>query len=50
MTVRIVEIDAATLVEVVDLPGPFAAKIRVMRDTRGADAGKCGVKLKRDHG
>src|SRR5690348_1348679 len=45
MAVRIVEIDAATLVEVVDLPGSFAAKIRVMRDTRGADAGKCGVEL-----
>jgi hypothetical protein len=45
MAVRVVEIDAATPVEVVDLPGPFAAKIRVMRDARGADAGKCSVEL-----
>src|SRR5215472_7404482 len=45
MAVRIVEIDAATPVKVIDLPGPFAAKIRVMRDTRGPDAGKCAVEL-----
>jgi hypothetical protein len=43
MAVRVVEINAATAVEVVDLPRPLAAKIRVVRDTPGADAGECGV-------
>jgi hypothetical protein len=43
MAVRVVEIDAATAVEVVDLPGPLAAKIRVMRDAPGADTVECGI-------
>src|SRR5215472_992715 len=45
MAVQIVEIDATTPVKVIDLPEPFAAKIRVMGDTRGSDAGKCGIEL-----
>jgi hypothetical protein len=43
MAVRVVEIDAATAVEVVDLPGPLAAKIRVRRDAPGADTAECGI-------
>src|SRR3974377_657721 len=45
MPIRIVEIDAAATIEMVDLTGPLAAEIRVVLDTGGADAGKRGVEF-----
>src|SRR6266481_5391501 len=45
MTVRVVEIDAAAAVEVVDFTRPLATEICVMRDASGADAGECRVEL-----
>jgi hypothetical protein len=43
MAVRIVEIDAATAIEMVDLARLLATEIRVMLDTGGADAGESSV-------
>src|SRR5271163_5332932 len=45
MPVRVVEIDAAAAIEVVDLAGPLASEIRVMLDAGGADTGECGVEF-----
>src|SRR5271166_745221 len=43
--VRVVEIDAAAAIEVVDLTGPLAPEIRIVLDAGGADTGKGGVEL-----
>jgi hypothetical protein len=43
--VRVVEIDAAAAIEVIDLAGPLATEIRVVLDGGGADAGKRRVEF-----
>src|SRR5215470_1415931 len=45
VTVGVVEIDAATAVQMIDLAGPGAPRIGVIPDTLSADAGKRCVEL-----
>src|SRR5271157_3405643 len=46
VAVRVVEIDAAPAIKVVDFARPLATKIRVMCDTGRSDAGEGGVELR----
>src|SRR5271166_1211792 len=45
VAVRVVEIDAAAAIEMIDLAGPLAPEIRVVCDTGGANPGESGVEL-----
>jgi hypothetical protein len=45
VAVRVIEIDAPAAVVVIDLAGPLAAKIGVVRDTPGANTRQSGVEL-----
>jgi len=45
VTVRVVEIDAAAAIEMIDLARPLATEICVMLNAGGADAGERRVKL-----
>src|SRR6516162_958391 len=45
VAVRVVEIDAAAAIEMIDLTRPLAAEIRVVRDTNGTNASEGGVEF-----
>jgi hypothetical protein len=45
MAVRVVEVHAATAIEVIDLARPLVAEIRIVADAGGADARQSRVEL-----
>src|SRR6516164_1375971 len=46
VAVRVVEIDAAAAIEMIDLAGPLTAKIRVVLDAARADTGESRVEFR----
>src|SRR5271166_3316388 len=46
VAIRVVEIDAAAAIEMINLAGPLTAEICIVRDTGGADAGEGGIEFR----